>query len=67
MGRGYGALKFIEEGRRPLPQLISFTGMEFSAWFDSWLVCVEATSAEQEEIEQLLMLLVFGRLRRNLE
>jgi hypothetical protein len=67
MGKGDGALKFIEEGRRPLPKLIAPNGTQFSDWLRKWLECVEASDEEQEEIERLLMLLVLGRLRRRLE
>jgi hypothetical protein len=62
----FGTLKQIEQGRRPLPQLISPIGTEFQEWWQSWLRCVEASPSEQDELEEKLMLLVLGRLRQNL-
>jgi hypothetical protein len=66
MGVPFGTLKQIEQGRRPLPPLISSTGGAFSLWFENWLHCVGASLDEQEELEEKLMLLVIGRLRRTL-
>src|SRR5690242_13769173 len=62
----FGTLKQIEKGRRPLPQLISPTGMEFQKWWQNWLRCVEALPDEQADLEEKLMLLVLGRLRQDL-
>lgn len=61
-----GTLKQIEEGRRPLPQLISSDGLEFAAWFQNWLRCVRASADERDDVEESLMLLVLGRFKRDL-
>jgi hypothetical protein len=62
----FGTLKQIEQGRRPLPQLISPTGTEFQEWWQSWLHCVEAAPNEEADLEEKLMQLVLGRLRQRL-
>lgn len=60
----YQTLRQIEEGRRPLPPLISNTGTMFSEWFASWLRCVGCSDAERFELEDLLMHIVLGRSSR---
>jgi transcriptional regulator with XRE-family HTH domain len=66
LGIPFGTLKQIEEGRRPLPPLISPTGEAFSTWYQSWIICVGASPEEQQDLEEKLSMLVIGQLRRNL-
>lgn len=66
MGIPFGTLKQIEEGRRPLPPLISLTGGGFADWLLNWFRCVEASLDERTTVEDQLMLAVLGRLRQGL-
>jgi hypothetical protein len=55
-------LKRIESGARELPGLLGGSGPPLSQWIQAWLICVEATSTEREEVESLLVDVLLGRL-----
>jgi hypothetical protein len=67
MGLPIGTLRLIEEGHRPLPPLIGRDGENFGEWYQRWLACVMPTDDEREEFDTLLMVVVLGRFKNEMD
>jgi transcriptional regulator with XRE-family HTH domain len=60
------AIKKIEEGIQQLPGVQAGAGPSLRQWLQAWYRCVEVLPAERDEIDNLLMLMIFGEVQRRL-
>jgi hypothetical protein len=56
------ALKHIENGHQRLPGLQAGPGLPIGQWIERWLDCVKATKDEREQVRDVLMHELLGRL-----
>lgn len=58
----FQTLKHIENGHQRLPGLQAGPGLPIGQWIELWLDCVKATKDEREQVRDVLMHALLGRL-----